>query len=111
MDFRPWKKTLKARRLREWQAHVPAWMTLMLVALSVLVLILDMLQYVAITNVAESTYRRAENDGKTEGILYDPGSRAYKAQAFFYHFKFIVLIIASVGLGVVFAMLFVPATK
>lgn len=96
--------------LKTMAGHVPAWMTLTLAIVSVLMLIVDMLQYVAITNMAESTYRMAESEGKTEG-LYDPKSCAYKAQAFFYKFKFFVLIVASVWLGVIFAILFVPATK
>lgn len=97
--------------LRSMAGHVPSWLILTLAVLSVLVLILDMFQYVAITSMADAAYHKAEDEGKTEGVLYDDKSYAYKAQGFFYHFKFIVLGVAAVVLGVIFVLLFLPITK
>ncbi len=94
--------------LKSMAAHVPSWLLLTLAALSVLILILDMFQYVATTNMAEKTYHEAEKAGKTDGILYDDDSFAYKAQGFFYHFKFIALVLAAIVLGFIFALLFLP---
>jgi NADH:ubiquinone oxidoreductase subunit 3 (subunit A) len=97
--------------LKSMAAHVPSWLILTLAVLSVLILILDMLQYVNTTNMADATYHEAENADKTESILYDSGSFAYRAQAFFYRFKFIVLAVASIVLGVIFFLLFPPLPK
>jgi hypothetical protein len=94
--------------LKSMAGHVPSWLILTLAVLSVLILILDMLQYVATTGMAGATYHKAENENQEEGILYDPESCAYKAQGFFYHFKFVVLTVAATVLGVIFVLLFLP---
>ena len=77
--------------LKSLAAHVPSYLILAFSLASVVVLALDMLQYVALTHMAESTHRKAEATGQKEGILYDEESCAYKAQAFFYHAKFYIL--------------------
>jgi hypothetical protein len=92
--------------LRTMAAHVNQYWILALATASVIVLVLDMLQYVATTRMAESTYRKAEAEDKKEEILYDNESCAYKAQAFFYHAKFWVLGMGSVVLVVIFTLLF-----
>jgi hypothetical protein len=43
--------------LRSMAGHVPSWLILTLAVLSVVVLILDMFQYVAITSMADAAYR------------------------------------------------------
>jgi hypothetical protein len=100
--------TVHDEPLKSMAGHVPSWLILALAAISVLILILDMLQYVAITNMAESTYHKAETAKQTEGILYDSESCAYKAQGVFYFAKFYVLATASIVLGVIFVLLFLP---
>jgi uncharacterized membrane protein len=94
--------------LKSMAGQVPSYLILTLAAVSVLVLILDMLQYVAITTMAEATYHKAEKVEQTEGILYDSNSRAYKAQSVFYHAKFYALATASILLGFIFVLLFLP---
>jgi hypothetical protein len=94
--------------LKSMAGHVPSWLVQTLAALSVLVLALDMLQYVATTSMADVTYHKAETANQEHGILYDPDSCAYKAQGFFYHFKFVVLTVAATVLAVIFVLLFLP---
>jgi hypothetical protein len=94
--------------LKSMAANVSRYWILVLAAISVIVLALDMFQYVALTRMAESTYRKAEDAGQTENVVYDPESCAYKAQAFFYHAKFWVLGAGSIVLIIVFFLLFLP---
>jgi hypothetical protein len=96
--------------LKTMAGRVPTYLVLALAAVSVIVLALDMFQYVAITNMAESAYRKAEDAGEKDNVLYDKDSCAYKAQAFFYHAKFYVLGTGSLVLVVIFVLLFVPVT-
>lgn len=91
--------------LRSMTANVSRGLILALAIISVLVLVLDMLQYVAITRMAESTYRQAEKAGRTDGILYDEESCAYQAQAILYHMKFWVLGSGALILAVIFVLL------
>ncbi len=92
--------------LKTMAARVPPWLILMLAVLGVLILILDMFQYVAITKMAEDTYHDAEDEKKTEGILYNRNSGAYKAQARLYHSKFVILVVATLVLAFIFFRLF-----
>jgi len=94
--------------LKSMAARVPTYLILALAVISVIVLALDMFQYVAVTNMAESAYRKAEAAKQKESILYDNESCAYKAQAFFYHAKFYVLGAGSLLLFVIFILLFLP---
>jgi hypothetical protein len=92
--------------LKSMAVHIPSYRFLALAAVSVLVLVLDMLQYVATTRMAETTYRNAESNNQTENVLYDPESCAYKAQAFFYHAKFYALSAAALVMLLIFVLLF-----
>jgi len=92
--------------LRSMAEQIPSYLLLVLAAVSVLVLVLDMLQYVAITKMAEDTYLKAEKENQTNDVLYDPQSRAYKAQALFYHAKFYALSAAAAVLLAIFVLLF-----
>ena len=94
--------------LKSLAAHVPLYLVLAFALTSVVVVALDMLQYVALAYMAESTHRKAEAAGQKEGILYDEESCAYKAQAFFYHAKFYILAASSLILAVIFILLFMP---
>src|ERR1017187_8413935 len=94
--------------LKSMVGHVPTFLLLVLAIGAVVVLILDMLQYVAITSMADATYHRAEKEGETEGILYNPKSTAYRAQACLYHAKFVMLWCVAGVLLVIFIMLFQP---
>jgi hypothetical protein len=94
--------------LKTMAGKVPTYLILVLAAISVIVLALDMFQYVAITNMAESAYRKAEAAKQTDNVLYDDLSCDYKAHAFFYHAKFWVLGAGSLVLIGVFVLLFLP---
>lgn len=96
--------------LKTMAGRVPTYLLLTLAAISVLVLVLDMLQYVAITNMAESAYRKAEDAKQKTDVLYEKESCAYKAQAFFYHTKFYVLGSGFLVLLAIFVLLFLPTT-
>jgi hypothetical protein len=100
--------TVRDDPLKSMAGHVPSWLILTLAVLSVFILILDMGQYVATTIMADATYHLAEKEGKEVGILYDDRSCAYRLQGFFYHFKFIVLTVAALVLGIIFVLLFLP---
>jgi hypothetical protein len=100
--------TVHDEPLKTMAGRVPTYLVLALAAVSVLVLVLDMLQYVALTNVAESAYRKAEDAGQTDNVLYNKDSCAYKAQAFFYYAKFYVLAAGFAMLLVIFVLLFLP---
>jgi hypothetical protein len=95
--------------LKTMAGRVPSCLLLTLATISVLVLVLDMLQYVALTKMAESAYHKAENTGQKENVLYDKDSCAYKAQAFLYHAKFYLLVAGFLALIAIFVLLFLPA--
>ncbi len=97
--------TVHDEPLRSMAANVNRYWILGLALTSIIVLALDMFQYIAVTRMAESTYRKAEAAGQTTDILYDKESCAYKAQAFFYHSKFWFLGLGSVLLAVIFVLL------
>jgi len=94
--------------LKTMTGRVPTYLILALAAVSILVLVLDMFQYVAVTNMAERAYHKAEAAGQKDNILYDDDSCAYKAQGFFYHAKFWVLGTGSLVLIAIFVLLFLP---
>jgi hypothetical protein len=93
--------------LHSMAANVNRYFIIFLAAASVLVITCDLLQYVAITRMAEETYRRAEK-AKPQEASYDDSSFAYKAQAVLYHAKFWVLAAGSVLLVVIFGFLLLP---
>jgi hypothetical protein len=92
--------------LKSMSMHVPICLLVLLIIGSVLILIFDILQYVAVTNMADKAFHDAEREGKKDNIKYDPNSLAYKSQAFFYHAKFYTLCVVTAVLIIVFAMLF-----
>jgi hypothetical protein len=60
--------------LKTMAGRVPTYLILELAAISVLVLVLDMFQYVAVTHMAESAYHKAEAADQKGNILYDSES-------------------------------------
>jgi hypothetical protein len=91
--------------LKSMAAQVNRNLILALAAVSVLVLTFDLLQYVAVTRMAEKAFRKVERAGLDEGE-YDRRSWAFKAQAFFYHAKFTIMLVGGVLLIVIFVLLF-----
>lgn len=100
--------TVHDEPLKSMAANVPPWLILSLAVGSIIVLALDMFQYVAVTSMADAAYHKAEKAKQTEGILYDSESFAYKAHVFFYQVKFWVLWAAALLLLVIFGFLFLP---
>lgn len=86
-------------------AHVNRYMILALAAVSVLVIVSDLFQYVATTNMAGAALDRAgkARDRKAE---YDDKSFAYRTQAFLYHAKFWILAAGAILLLMIFIGLF-----
>jgi len=91
--------------LRSMAANVSKYLVLILAATSVLVLICDLLQYVAATNVSDDALRRAEK-APDHRALYEDSSRAYKAQRCLYFAKFYILSAGALVLLVIFILLF-----
>lgn len=87
--------------------NVNRYVILGLAFLSVLIIAFDLLQYIAVTRMAEVTGKKAEGAGLQEA-LYDQESYPYKAQAFFYHAKFATLVLASLLLAAIFVLLLMP---
>jgi hypothetical protein len=93
--------------LKSMAANVNQKLILALTAVSVLVLVCDLLQYRFLTRMVEDAESRAEKS-ETKAAKYDDCSFAYKAQAFFYHSKFWTLAVGSVLALGVFILLFMP---
>jgi hypothetical protein len=85
--------------------HVPSFLILALTAATLLVIAFDLLQYVAITKMADDAINRTEGLKAQEG-QYNANSLAYQAQKFCYKTKFGMLLIASALLLVIFILLF-----
>lgn len=96
--------------LRSMAANVNQDLILASALCSVLVLGLDILQYIAVTSFAERAYKLAGKKSNKEG-QYDEKSFAYKAHAFFYFAKVWVFIIGSGCVLIIFGCLFIPASK
>jgi len=86
-------------------SHVSRALILGLAVCAVLVLVLDLLQYVAATSVAEKATQEAEA-AEHQTATYDNSSFAYKAQAYLYYAKFVLLIVAGAMMAVIFVGLF-----
>jgi hypothetical protein len=86
-------------------SHVNRSLILGLAVCAVVVIVLDLLQYVAATSVAEKATQEAEK-ANHRTATYDNNSFAYKAQAYLYHAKFVLLIVAGLLLLVIFIELF-----
>ncbi len=86
-------------------SHVSRPLILGLAVVAVLVLVMDLLQYVAATSVAEKATQDAEKSAQLTAA-YDSSSLAYRAQAFLYYAKFVLLIVAGVMMAVIFVELF-----
>jgi hypothetical protein len=86
-------------------AKVNKYALLALVAVSVLVIACDLLQYVAITSMAEEALRRAEMV-KPKQAQYDSTTFAYRAQAALYYSKFWTLAVGATLLGYIFVVIF-----
>ena len=100
--------TVHDEPLKSMASHVPPSLILSLAAASIVVLALDMCQYVAVTSMADTTYRKAEETKQKEDIVYESESFAYKAHVFFYRVKFWVLAVAALLLLIIFGVLFMP---
>lgn len=85
--------------------HVSRLLILGLAVVAVLVLVMDLLQYVAATSVAEKATQEAEKSAQLTAA-YDSSSFAYRAQAFLYYGKFVLLVVAGVMMAVIFVELF-----
>lgn len=86
-------------------SHVSRPLILGLAVVAVLVLVMDLLQYVAATSVAEKATQDAEKSAQLTAA-YDSSSFVYRAQAFLYYCKFVLLIVAGVMMAVIFVELF-----
>lgn len=91
--------------LKTMATHVNRDWILGLVVVSVVVIICDLFQYVAITSMAGEALTRAEN-ADPQAALYDNKLFAYRAQKYLYFGKFLILLIAFVILVVIFRGLF-----
>ncbi len=97
--------TVHEEPMHTMAANVSKYLVLILAAISVLVLVCDLLQYVAATNVAEDALKRAEK-AEDKKALYDNSSCAYKVQKYLYFSKFYILSAGSVALLIIFILLF-----
>ena len=93
--------------LRSMAANVNPYLILWLAAISILVIMCDLLQYVAITSMANAAYKRAEAS-QAKMSQYDNKSFAYKAQATLYYAKFWILAVGAILLLVIFIQLLSP---
>jgi NADH:ubiquinone oxidoreductase subunit 3 (subunit A) len=93
--------------LRSMTIHVSRYLILLFAVCAVLVLICDLLQYVAITSFVEDAYDEAEKRTPQEGE-YDSSSRAYRVHAILYKTKFWLLGIAFSLLVIIVGFLFRP---
>jgi H+/Cl- antiporter ClcA len=85
--------------------HISRWLTLPLAACAVLVIALDLLQYVAATRVAGKAIKEAEaSESKTAS--YNDRSWSYKAVTLFYRAKFGSLMVGALLLLIIFVLLF-----
>jgi hypothetical protein len=91
--------------LKAMAAHVNRHWILGLAGVSVVVIICDLFQYVAITSMAGEALIRAEN-AKPQAALYDNKLFSYRAQKYLYYGKFLILGFAFVLLLVIFMHLF-----
>jgi hypothetical protein len=94
--------------LKTMSSHVNRYFVLFLAASGVLVMAFDLLQYVAVTAMADKAARLAEA-APSEQAQYDSGSIAYKAQAFFFWSKFVILAVGAILLSIVFFHLLTAA--
>ena len=81
------------------------FLVLWLAIFAVIVVALDLLQYVAATKVAEKALKDAEH-AANRTAKYDDQSFAYKAQVRLYQWKFVALVIGGLLLAVIFVWLF-----
>jgi hypothetical protein len=86
-------------------ARVSRNLLLWLAVISVIVIGCDLLQYVATTKMAEEAYSRAASS-ESKQAPYDPELFWYRAQAFLYKAKFLILILGSGLLAIIFFLLF-----
>ena len=91
--------------LKTMAAHVKRDWILSLAVVSVIVIICDLFQYVAITSMAGEALIRAEN-ANPQAALYDNKLFAYRAQRYLYYGKFLIVGFAFVLLVVIFMRLF-----
>lgn len=92
--------------LKSMVAHLNRYMILGLAAISVVVIIADLFQYVAITSMAGVALKKAA-EAPDRKAQYDEDSFAYCSQAFLYHAKFWILGVGGILLGIIFILLFV----
>jgi hypothetical protein len=99
--------TVHDEPLKSMALHVHRFWILGLAVLSVLVIVCDMFQYVAITSMAGEALTRAEaSNSNPQAAKYNNNLFAYKAQAFLYRTKFIILALAFALLVWIFIILF-----
>jgi hypothetical protein len=91
--------------LKTMATHVNRDWILGLAMVSVVVIICDLLQYVAITSMAGEALIRAEN-ANPQAALYDNKLFAYRVQKYLYYGKFLIVGLAFVILAVIFIRLF-----
>jgi hypothetical protein len=93
--------------LQAMASHVNRYIVLVFATVAILVLVCDLLQYVAITNFTDKAYKTAAKATPQEG-QYDEKSVAYRAQAFLYKAKFYLLSADAFLLLLILGLLFLP---
>jgi hypothetical protein len=91
--------------LRTMSSHVNRYLLLGLAVSGVLATAFDVFQYVAVTVMAGKAAEEAEA-AASKTAQYDKDSFAWKAQAWFFRAKFVVVVIGSAILAVIFWHLF-----
>jgi hypothetical protein len=91
--------------LHTMAAKVSKYQLLLLAAISVLVLVCDLLQYVAATSFTDEAVGRARA-ATDKTALYNDELFAYKAMEYLYFTKFYILIAGSLVLVIIFVLLF-----